>query len=435
MKQALFHFHSKDSFKDSTSLTDFSGSKRPCVSPLLSRPAKPCEITQKDVINTEKIDSKLINSPEKREETVEKEKKRTNVYRLSQKTVELLKEMHIPDRPTPRVEEILTSVPASEKHLGLLTNPRHLPLPCDYQRLLTLFSTCDAVLTFLKRRHSEATFPCIRRDVETTCGLQFNEQRLQQLMTVLPNAYELHWVKDMEKGFILVLDFPLFQGQKLRELPQSELTRRKNVVYRELMTRTKECHFSFLQSLPERPQIHPERMRSWYHGFDLHSVPSIPATPLPAKPVNEAWESIKDFLNSHQTDIKNITEKPENRNKSLLSDAILSQVRQYSEPTSESIRLDQYRYNLLSLCEILTSIYATHHAPSLFVSSLVTRVGHLMQLDSGMVKRLIEELVGEFPYWLRLLQTSTGQVLRINRMCELSLATIRSTLLSRYASS
>lgn len=359
----------------------------------------------------------------------------TSAPDLSRRTKSVLQELCIrrPDRPAPTVEEILGSVPAKEKHQGLLQRDRQLPLPCEYQRLVTLLESCDSVLNFMKQRHTETSFPAVRRAVESMCGLQFSEYRLQQVLAALPGAYELCWVKDPGRGFLLVLDFPIWQGKRVLQFSQPELEHRKALIYMELMTRTKRLHAAFLQALPGRPQIHPERIRSWYHNFDLHAVPTIAPAPLPRKPIDEAWESVKEFIRTQKDESAEEGSRPR-AGKSLLSQAILDKVRQGPEPTS-SLLLDQRRSHLLCLCDTLTSLFAPHRTPSLFLSSLLPRLSRHLSLSETAVAGLIEELVDLFPSWLRLFPTSMGTVLRLNRHCELGLDMLRAQVSSRYSNS
>ena len=354
---------------------------------------------------------------------------------LSRRTKSVLQELFVrrPDRPAPTVEEILGSVPAREKHQGLLQRDRQLPLPCEYQRLVTLLESCDSVLNFMKQRHTETSFPAVRRAVESMCGLQFSEYRLQQVLAALPGAYELCWVKDPGRGFLLVLDFPIWQGKRVLQFSQPDLEHRKALIYMELMTRTKRLHAAFLQALPGRPQIQPERIRSWYHSFDLHAVPTVVPAPLPRKPVDEAWESVREFVRMQREDSTEGESRPRT-GKSLLSQAILDKVRQGPEPTS-SILLDQRRSHLLCLCDTLTSLFTPHRTPSLFLASLLPRLSRHLELPETTVAELIQELVDQFPSWLRLFPTSMGTVLRLNRLCELSLTVLHAQVISRYSNS
>ncbi len=410
MKQSLIltHFPVKKGLESKAVEGDCGGYKRRCVSNAYIYPTSP----------TVSVETTALCS----------------VPDLSRKTKSLLQELQLRriDRPAPSVEDILGSVPAKERHQGLLTRDRQLPLPCEYQRLVTLLESCDSVLNFMKQRHTEASFPAVRKAVESMSGLQFSEYRLQQILAVLPAAYELFWVKDPGRGFLLVLDFPIYQGKRVTQFSQTELEHRKSLLHMELMMRTKRYHAAFLQALPGRPQIQPERIRSWYHGFDLHGVPSVAPMPLPKKPVDEAWESVREFVKTQREESAG---EGKSSGKSLLSQVILDKVRQRSEEPASSIQLDQRRAHLLALCDAITTIFTPHRTPSLFLSSLIPRLSRHLELPETQVLNLIQELVDLFPSWLHLFPTSLSPVLRLNRRCELSLTSLRSEVTSRYSNS
>ena len=377
---------------------------------------------------------------------------------LSESTQKLLAELNMkrPARPAPSVDDILNSVPAKEKYQGLLVPERELPLPYEYKRLLTLFETCDLILNFMKRRHSESSFPEVRKAVEEQAKLKFSETHLQQILTVMPEAYGLTWLKTTGKEFVLILEFPDSEGKKDGQLTSVELDNRKFTFKEELLAITKQHHETFLKSLTSRPQVNPDRLRCWYHGFDLHAVPSISLGELPPKPTDENVQSIQEFLKYHTARNKMVqsileeipanmpsepTSSPCTGPKTSLSPAILAMVRQKGEldmelqSSPEQMAREARKENLLTLCEMLKAMFATHRTPSMFMESVINKVKMSRKLDVSdcEIDPLLREVADILPGWLTVISTSMGTVLRMEKRTEMLLATIRTEVLKRYS--
>jgi hypothetical protein len=467
MKQSLIqeHFPSKKPVEGKLQELDATARKRKCTdspSPVLYPAKKPVfSLTPRpDPAESNVIRSLLPALEESQSRTDKVKELLTDIKRppqLSDKTQKLLSELNQrrPARPTPTVDEILSSVSAKEKYQGLLVPERELCLPYDYKRLLTLFETCDLIVNFMKRRRTECCFGEVRKAVEEQTKLKFVESNLQQFLTVVPEAYVLRWVKAMGREFTLILDFPEREEKAEGLLTTTGLERRKSLFKAELLNITKQHHEAFLRTLPSRPQINPDRLRCWFHGFDVHSVPSVPISDLPPKPTDENVQTVKEFLKFHcarNKMVQNVLEEiPSNAqpdpveqamdNKSLLSSAVLAKLRSQDQLYLEDqtvpgqLQRESRRNNLIALCEMLKAMFATHRTPSMFLEAIVSKVRMGRKLDCGEaeVEALIKEVVDILPNWLTIIQTSMGAVLRIERRIDMLQTTVQSEVLKRYS--
>jgi len=467
MKQSLIqeHFPSKKPVDSKLQEMEVTARKRKCTdspSPVLYPAKKPVLslASRPDPADSNVVRSLLpaLEDSQGRQDKVKEllsDIKRPT--QLSEKTQKLLSELNQrrPARPTPTVDEILSSVPAKEKYQGLLVPERELCLPYDYKRLLTLFETCDLIVNFMKRRRTECSFSEIRKAVEEQTKLKFVESHLQQFITVIPEAYVLRWVRAMGREFTLILDFPDVEEKAEGLLTTVGLERRKSLFKAELLNITKRHHEAFLRTLPSRPQVNPDRLRCWFHGFDVHSVPLVPASDLPPKPTDENVQSVQEFLKLHSARNKmvqsvleeihsNAQSDPADQlldTKSLLSPSVLAKLRSQEQLYLEDqtvpgqLQRDSRRNNLLTLCEMLKAMFATHRTPSMFLEAVVSKVKMGRKLDCGEqeVEALVKEVVDILPNWLTIIQTSMGAVLRIERRIDMLQTTVRAEVLKRYS--
>ena len=364
---------------------------------------------------------------------------------LSESTRNILAGLNLqrPARPAPTVEDILNSVPAREKHQGLMGPDRELQLPWEYKRLLTLFETCDSMLSYMKHRHDVSSFPHLKRAVESSCSFKFTEPHLQQMLTVLPGIYQLQWLHSSPSSYLLIVNFPVQEG---RAAVPPDLPRRAAAFKARLLAITKRHHDEFLKTLPSRPQVNPERIQCWYHKFDVHTVPPLELTDLPAKPVDENQAILDEFLSTQTSRNEPVTAVLEEITENVLtmphskylSPAIRAKIHRsalQAEESSELLQAESRRNSLLTLCEMLKAMFATHRMPSMFLENVVRQVrnAHKLDLADGEVRDLLREVTEIFPAWMRLVSTSMGEVLRMERRTELLMTTIDCEVRSRYS--
>ena len=467
MKQSLIqeHFPSKKAVEGKGLETDLTARKRKCTdspSPVLVPGKKPVFSLSSRADPAEgNVVRRLLPELEQSQGKLDKVKELLSDIKrppaLSSKTQELLAQLNQrrPARPTPTVDEILSSVPAKEKYQGLLVPERELCLPYEYKRLLTLFETCDTVVNFMKRRRAECNFGEVKKAVEEQVKLKCGETHLRQFLTVVPGVYVLRWVKATGREFLLILDFPDTEDKEEGLISNTGLERRKSLFKAELLNLTKRHHDTFLRTLPSRPQVNPDRLRCWYHGFDVHAVPGVPLGELPPKPTDENVESIQEFLKLHTARNKMVQsvleEIPSNSQpdisstphpKSLLSPAVLAKIHSQNQlyfeeyqASPSDIQREIRRNDLMTLAEMLKAMFATHRTPSMFLEAVVSKVKMARKLESGEtgVEVLVKEVAGILTGWLTIIETSMGTVLRVDKRIEMLQTTIRAEVLKRYS--
>ncbi|CAG9320857.1 unnamed protein product [Blepharisma stoltei] len=381
---------------------------------------------------------------------------------LSQKTqdlIETLKKRNL-DRPRKEVDEVLSSVTAKEKYQDLLDPQRALALPYKYRRLLDLLEAADTSLNCEIRLKNHISFENIKRAVSETYKLKFDLTQLQQMLYVIPTIYRMTWLKKNAREFDLIMDFPENLPKIENQITRDLIEVRKSHFRKGLIEIIKQYHEAFLSSLPSRPQIDPEKLKTWHSSFDLHNLPDLPLKDLPDKPDSPVIPNISDIYElgfSRNKLLKNVFEGiSENKEINIaetpvtgentpikglsleISNQILAKEAAFIEESlqmeSPEKKAKQVRaQRLINMCELMKALFSVHKTPSIFFSCLVKKIKNNCK---GLAKEVIEEDVKEivdlFPNWISIFNTNSGDVVRMNRKHEAMMVDLIEEIQKKY---
>jgi hypothetical protein len=277
------------------------------------------------------------------------------------------------------------------------------------------------------------TFDRIQTIAEEKMQSEVSLMDLQRILKVYPEAYEVSWIY-LESYLChqICVALPFNRAQNGRSTNNS-VNLRKETLKTNLIEMTKHHHQAFINTLPVKPKINYARLKVWYHEFDVHNVPDIELAPLPERPLQETEsQSIynQEASSIHNQEISSQETFPE---KSLPEDNshtnIIQELVVINSPAlSPSIKVQR----MTLLTESLDSMYSAHTKPSQFLHLVLRK---LLKFSASAVEELekeLRELVRMFPGWLRLIKTSTGEVLRMNRDTNYLVPVIKEEIRKRF---
>lgn len=284
------------------------------------------------------------------------------------------------------------------------------------------------------------SFDIIQTLAEEKMQSEVSLMDLQRILKVYPEAYEVSWVyleSTLCHQICVALPFCRTQNSRSRN---NSLTIRKETLKTHLIEITKQHHSDFIHTLPVKPKINFARLKVWYHEFDVHNVPDIELAPLPERPLQESQQNLAEETESqpiynqetsiHIQEISSQEILPEkslhedNSHTNIIQEPVLIN----SPALSPSIKVQR----MTLLTESLDSLYSAHTKPSQFLHLVLRK---LIKFSASAVEELekeLRELVRMFPGWLRLIKTSTGEVLRMNRETNYLVPVIKEEIRKRF---
>ena len=266
---------------------------------------------------------------------------------------------------------------------------------------------------------------------------------LQRILKVYPEAYEVSWIY-LESYLChqICVALPFYRTQNARSRNNS-LTLRKETLKSNLMEITKEHHQAFINTLPVKPKINYARLKVWYHEFDVHNVPDIELAPMPERPLQESQQNSAQETESQSQPIYNqetssihnqgISSQETFPEESLSEDNCQANIIQEPvviNPPALSPSIKVQRMTLLT--ESLDSMYSAHTKPSQFLHLVLRKLLKFSESAVEELEKELRELVRMFPGWLRLIKTSAGEVLRMNRETNYLVPVIKEEIRKRF---
>ncbi|KAL3312939.1 replication licensing factor Cdt1 [Cichlidogyrus casuarinus] len=199
-----------------------------------------------------------------------------------------------------KAPEVEIAAPATPK----FTPNKSLPLPFHYANLYELFQSCETVVSMLHNRNEVCSFDRIKPSVEKIVRKNFDEEHVDQIVSIYPNCYSLRYDKQLDTvtkkqtgNYTLVLT-PKLRDDSTKigiESPSkghlvfngTRLLQRKQEFHRRLMFSVYAAHRQFLFSLGLTPEDLPPdcNLKRWHPKFPLDSVKvEISASKLPMSP-------------------------------------------------------------------------------------------------------------------------------------------------------
>ena len=353
------------------------------------------------------------------------------IPQLSKSTQEIIESLRGQKPSTQRTPSFMSPLTASDKYSYLLTNLKSLPIPNHYLKLVKLFKAIDCTISFFQYNRSPTLFSRIKDAVCKTYQMSCDLPEVQQILSVFPGCYKVSW-SIFEKNYTLFIDFPENKSPE-------ELAKRPKAFDEKLFAIVEGYHSIFLQGLGQTW----EDPGQWHPDFPVTEIPQINLAPLPEKPAGELSDTIKFVSNLYN--IQYMAEKTEEIVEGSiegLSSAVAAKVLA-KEKALKSKRMDlvdvevakeQYQgEKILKMVGILKTLFATQKTPSIFLSHLVPKLGTMLgNKNLRIVEEDVLETIKTFPSFLSLIQTSSGQVVRCNRISDFKLIDIRQELKNKY---
>lgn len=382
-----------------------------------------------------------------------------NLSEKTQKVLEaLIKKPY--DRPIKEVDDVLGSVTAKEKYQDLLDPMRALALPYKYRRLMDLLEACDMSLNLEKTKKNQVSFEDLKRAVFEGHRLKLDFKNLQQMMYVMSEVYKLIWEKKNAKEYQLFIDFPDSIGKNEdHQISRDHMGIRKSVFRKCLIAITKEHHEAFLRSLPSRPHIDAEKLKTWHSSFDLHNTPDIPLKDLPDKPDQSYVPNISEIFNlglsrnmlletvfEGISDIKEVTIEPKPEESTVIKGLSSELSRKIKEKEAKLIeekmqsenpafKLKQAKIKrLINMCELIRALFSVHKTPSIFMNCLLKKASKAVRgISKENIEEDIREIIDLFPSWISMFKTNSGDVVRMNRKQETPMSEIMQEIHHKYS--
>lgn len=353
------------------------------------------------------------------------------IPQLSKSTQEIIESLRTQKPSTQKTPSFMSPLTASDKYSYLLTSLKSLPIPNHYLKLVKLFKAVDFTISFFHYNRSPTLFNRIKDAVCKTYQMSCDLNEVQQILTVFPGCYKVYWTM-FEKNFTLFIDFPENKSPE-------ELAKRPKAFDEKIFSIVEGYHSIFIKGIGQKW----EDPGNWHPDFPITEIPHINLTLLPEKPAGELSDTSKFVSNLYN--FQNLTEKTEEiveGNIEGLSFAIAAKVLA-KEKLLKSKRMDlvdveiakeQYQgEKILKMVGILKTLFATQKTPSIFLSHLVPKLGNMLgNKNLRIVEEDILETIKTFPSFLSLIQTSSGQVVRCNRISDFKIIDIRQELKNKY---
>ena len=215
------------------------------------------------------------------------------------------------------------------KYEELIHKPRDLPLPINYKKLISSFSSLEQNISLNKIRNSKTinTFDNIRKNIEIISNHNFDIIILKKILYIVPFFYILKYSEkpynetynkndNLYKYYDLVIDIPtnfkelekknypdnfdflsinFFDQKKLQEfypldrcLTKEEMDERSKIFKNILLHIINKYHTDFLTKNKIKIEFDPLSSKTWYHDFDVNKeCKDIPLFEIPLPPNND----------------------------------------------------------------------------------------------------------------------------------------------------
>ena len=215
------------------------------------------------------------------------------------------------------------------KYEELIHKPRDLPLPINYKKLISSFSSLEQNISLNKIRNSKTinTFDNIRKNIEIISNHNFDIIILKKILYIVPFFYILKYSEkpynetynkndNLYKYYDLVIDIPtnfkelekknypdnfdflsinFFDQKKLQEfypldrcLTKKEMDERSKIFKNILLHIINKYHTDFLTKNKIKIEFDPLSSKTWYHDFDVNKeCKDIPLFEIPLPPNND----------------------------------------------------------------------------------------------------------------------------------------------------
>lgn len=331
---------------------------------------------------------------------------------LSSATLQVISSLQ-PSKIAPSIDKILSNTPAKQKYSDLLSLYRSFPLPYHYKKLVSSLEVIDKAITYLTLINQDLSFSCISEYVQTKCHSSITLETLQQILYVF-QAYTLSWVRRNGKEYNLLLQF---NNNLISPLQSDLLYKRKQELHTRLLNITSIHYQEFLDKNNLTPGTD-----TWHTEFQLNQVPIIKLAELPPKE-----QDVKSIANSEVV--------PRN----ALINSVFSEMQQVKvnqldivEPSITLIQenhAEDKKKRLISLCESLKSVFSSNNTPSMFYNNLAKKI----KVYENSFKSDLSFICEMFPQWISCINTSSGNVVRVNRSFTLTLKSIAEEINKRFS--
>ncbi|CAM5999082.1 unnamed protein product [Sphagnum balticum] len=184
---------------------------------------------------------------------------------------------------------------------------RSLELPSSYKQLETVFCGLDYVVCMLHKRQELATFVKVKQAVQLIIRKDFDENKLSQICTVMPDAFKIKFENlSSSQSAYSHSSASSNAPQLIISLPPNSnfhspifLLTRKRSFNEKLIEITKEFHKAFLASLDPPIEVDHALLSRWHKDFKLDQVERIIPTVniIPNAPtLNRNLNSVEGFL-------------------------------------------------------------------------------------------------------------------------------------------
>ncbi|CAD8086105.1 unnamed protein product [Paramecium sonneborni] len=277
-----------------------------------------------------------------------------------------------------------------------------------YHSLISILSTIDAQLLFLKQRRESLFWPNIVKSCYDSSQLQVTTRQILEIMTVWDQSYIITWEKFEKQNGNYELLIKLPDKQFLNSL---ELNSRKEL-FKEKLEFYLQLNGDYIEpyKLPQKPSLHDTNLQKqtniqtknecvqFSKSINISKIFSDKDKQSNNKPLSNVSQKLIDKLRERKLEEKQKTEQSQDE-KQLFSKKqcvlIASMLHQYYYQRDVS---NMFFNNVLK--------YIYEHNQSILMSD-------------EQIKNIIINFVEKIDNWLQLIDNPAGQILRLNKEIDL----------------